>query len=97
MQKWEYEYKRFDLPNDITTGVPFMEELEKLGNEGWELIHSFEHRSIDPNSFWHVMCIFKRPKVEYSDVNIASTKQAHSADANDNLHPQNQGHFEKAS
>lgn len=79
MQKWEYEYRRFDLPSDIASGGAFMAELEKLGNEGWELIHSFEHRSVDPNGFWHVMCVFKRPKAEYANVTTVVTEREPAA------------------
>ncbi len=56
IHQWEYDSRKLDALN-----LPqMMTELERIGNEGWELI--FIKNDVDENG--NVIAIFKREKSE---------------------------------
>ena len=56
--KWEYKFVTIDSKfSDKKTKVMIEEELNKLGNEGWELVN-FDPVCVDARFYF----VFKRPK-----------------------------------
>ena len=61
MDKWEYKTLKFDGKGFFKSKFEFEEELNKLGNEGWELVSMLSPVSAY-GSTTELFAIFKRKK-----------------------------------
>ena len=63
MKKWEYRIELMIMPIwEVTGGA--ITTMQKMGDEGWELIQIITPEIYGQNSRW----IFKRPKEEWNPV-----------------------------